>query len=279
MHIWNWRFSCSNKLFTKRSEKKKSVKRKLAESLLRLKYNAKFHLQLWAILSQLNEHDAAIEDAKRASEYWQESLKASNDLCLEIMKKKYSASKYDVVEHGNLGRKVSKSENRSNSFERSYDSRKSTMNELYKMKSSRINRHDRFVNKKGAKRNYNGHKNNSWIKQQRKELSHSRKSKSEKGRSRHSSISSSTSLVIRESIESDVLDQIHSFNLKRASINSQNESQTEFSSVNISNRRSSSTSSAQRAFYVSELVKVQDAELEKSIGVLDEVLDQIKEFN
>ena len=77
------------------------------------------------------------------------------------MKKKYSASKYDVVEHGNLGRKVSKSENRSNSFERSYDSRKSTMNELYKMKSSRINRHDRFVSKKGAKRSYNGHKNNS----------------------------------------------------------------------------------------------------------------------
>jgi len=77
------------------------------------------------------------------------------------MKKKYSTSKYDVVEHGHLARKGSKSENRSNSFERSYDSRKSTMNELYKMKSNRTNRRDRFINKKGAKRNYNGYQANS----------------------------------------------------------------------------------------------------------------------
>jgi hypothetical protein len=47
----------------------------------------------------------------------------------------------------------------------------------------------------------------------------------------------------------------------------------------MSNRRSSSTSSVQRAFYVSEIVKIQDAELENTKGILQEVLSQITEFN
>lgn len=68
-----------------------SKKRKLVENLLRLRYNTKFYLQLWAILSQLNEHDAAFEDSKRASEFWQESIMASYDLCCELIKKKHPA--------------------------------------------------------------------------------------------------------------------------------------------------------------------------------------------
>lgn len=66
------------KLFSKRSDKSKMTKRRrLTETLMKLRYSTKFHLQLCAILSQLHEHEPALEDAQNASEFCQESLKAS----------------------------------------------------------------------------------------------------------------------------------------------------------------------------------------------------------
>ena len=167
-------------------------------------------------------------------------------------------------------RKISKSETRQRSFnERSYDMTKLSMDKAYKrMKANRLNRHDKFIRKNLKKSHLN----------KTSKYEESRKSRSENNRSRHSSISSSTSLVLRESTESEILEQIHSFNLKKGSIYSQNGSNSEFSSVNLSNRRSSSTS-VQRAFYVSELVKIQDSEMEKSMNVLGEILRQVEEFN
>jgi len=81
-------------------------------------------------------------------------------------------------------------------------------------------------------------------------------------------------------MDNEALEQIHTFNLKRHSVCSQNprDSADSGSIVNFSNRRSSSTS-AQRAFYVSEFVKVQDNELERTTHVLKEILRQIDDFN
>ena len=74
------------------------------------------------------------------------------------------------------------------------------------------------------------------------------------------------------------MEQIHTFNLKRTSINSQSPSKERNNPLEISNRRISS-SSAQRSFYVSELVKIQDNEMERTMMVLKEMLKQIEEFN
>ena len=107
----------------------------------------------------------------------------------------------------------------------------------------------------------------------------SRTAKSEDNRSRHSSISSSTSLVFRESTDSQILEQIHTFNLKRSSVYSSHSmcKDSDFSSLTTNNKRSSSTST-QRAFYVSELVKIQDIEMEKTMEGLDEILKLITDF-
>ena len=74
------------------------------------------------------------------------------------------------------------------------------------------------------------------------------------------------------------MEQIHTFNLKRTSINSLSPAKERNNGLEISNRRISS-SSAQRSFYVSELVKIQDNEMERTIMVLKEILKQIDEFN
>lgn len=115
MHIWNSLFSYLRNYLQTEKKEKLANKRRLAEHLIRLRYNTKFHLQLCAILSQLNEHEAALQDAKNASDFWQESLKFSHDLWLELIKEKVS----DV--QGNSDRKVgkrkiSKSENRQSSI-------------------------------------------------------------------------------------------------------------------------------------------------------------------
>ena len=153
---------------------------------------------------------------------------------------------------------MSKSETRKSSLsDRPYDMNKATMNQLYKrMRTKRLNRQEKFVGQK-EKRHDKYTKNYSSLSSHRKSklVNETRKSRSESNRSRHSSISSSTSLIVRENSDCEVLEQIHSFNLKRGSVGSQKEGTSEMSSMNISNRRSSSTS-VQRAFYVSELVKV-----------------------
>jgi hypothetical protein len=79
-------------------------------------------------------------------------------------------------------------------------------------------------------------------------------------------------------VDNEILEQIHTFNLKRGSVNSQNPRDSDSGSVNFSNRRASSTS-AHRAFYVSEFVKIQDAEMERTMNVLKEIIKQIDEFN
>lgn len=85
-------------------------------------------------------------------------------------------------------------------------------------------------------------------------------------------------MILKESSDSEILEQIHTFNLKRGSVYSQSSvSKSDFSSVSVNNRRSSSTS-AQRAFYISELVKIQDSEMERTLHVLDEILKQIDDF-
>jgi hypothetical protein len=75
-------------------------------------------------------------------------------------------------------------------------------------------------------------------------------------------------------VDNEILEQIHTFNLKRGSVNSQNPRDSDSGSVNFSNRRASSTS-AHRAFYVSEFVKIQDAEMERTMNVLKEIIKQI----
>lgn len=140
-----------------------SKKKKITENLMRLKYSTKFHLQLWAILSQLNEHEAALEDSKKASEFWQESLKASHDLCCEILKKKSTDEKYERKDKRVGIRKVSKSETRQSSFsDRPYDSKKGSMDKVYrKMKPQRMNRHEKFMKKSVRRNQLNFYKNNN----------------------------------------------------------------------------------------------------------------------
>jgi hypothetical protein len=262
--------------------KKISKRRRLTENLMRLRYNTKFHLQLWAILSQLNEHEAALEDAKNASEFCQESLKVSYDLWLEIMKDKQNGSRYERKNQKMGGRKVSKSENRqSNTSDSPYNSKlKNTMNRVFKnLDRKRTNRQDNFIDRSSRRNHIKIFKNSSSFSstKNKAELNESRGAKSENNRSRHSSISSSTSLVIRESIDNEILEQVHTFNLKRGSTYSQGDLSGD-SSMNWSNRRNSTTS-MQRAFYVSELVKIQDSEMERTIHVLGEILRQVDEFN
>jgi hypothetical protein len=153
---------------------------------------------------------------------------------------------------------------------------KKTMNQAFKsLSSKRSSRKDRFRSKNTVKSSL---KYRTSCKKSKGKLDITRSSKSEDNRSRHSSISSSTSLVIKESAENEILEQIHTFNLKRGSVYSQvSMNKSDLSSMSGSNRRSSSTS-AQRAFYISELVKIQDSELDRTMYVLNEILRQIDDF-
>lgn len=147
---------------------------------------------------------------------------------------------------------------------------KKTVDQAFKtLSSKRMGRKERFRAK--YKYTTNDQKNKA-------KLDNTRSSKSEDDRSRYSSLSSSTSLVLKESGDNEILEQIHTFNLKRGSVYSQESvNNSDFSSVSVNNRRSSSTS-AQRAFYISELVKIQDTELERTMHVLSEILKQIEDF-
>lgn len=259
------------KLFVKRSDRPKvNKRRRLTEHLMRLKYSTKFNLQLWAILSQLNEHDEALQDAINASEFCQESLKCSHDLCLEILKDRQADDRYEPKSNKLGKRKISKSENRQTSLQdKPYEQRlKKTMKSAYKeMNPKRLARQDKFY----AKNN-----NGSFTTIKKNRLDITRESKSEDNRSRHSSISSSTSLIIRESADSEILEQIHTFNLKRSSMALNTIKEPEYSSFT---KRRGSTNSAHRAFYVSELVKIQDSEMERTMNVLKEMIRQVEDFN
>lgn len=179
-------------------------------------------------------------------------------------------------------RKISKSENRQSSVsDRPYDNKlKKTMNSAFKnFNSKRMDRQDKFVAKNPCRNQIRMYKNSSSFSNSKRKpgFEEKRDSKSEDNRSRHSSISSSTSLIIRESMDNEILEQIHTFNLKRGSVYSQgNESKD--SSINASNRRRNSTS-IQKAFYVSELVRIQDSEMERTMHVLTEILRQVDDFN
>lgn len=233
-------------------------------------------------MSQLNEHEEALQDAKNASDFCQESLKCSHDLCLEILKGKDTTERYNRKEQKYGTRKISKSENRQSSLsDKPYEGKlKTSMNKaLNGYNDTRLDRQDKFY-VKNVRRNQLRFYNNdtSFSSNKRRKLDDSRLSKSEDNRSRHSSISSSTSLIIRKSTDSEILEQIHTFNLKRGSVYSANGRDSDQSSVSITNRRASSTST-QRAFYVSELVKIQDSEMERTMHVLKEIMRQIEDFN
>ena len=124
------------------------------------------------------------------------------------------------------GRKISKSENRQSSTSESpYNSKlKNSMNQVFKnINRKRTNRQDNFIDRSSRRNHIKIFKNSSSFNSSKDkvELNESRGSKSENNRSRHSSISSSTSLVIRESIDNEILEQVHTFNLKRGSTYSQ----------------------------------------------------------
>lgn len=179
-------------------------------------------------------------------------------------------------------RKISKSENRqSSASDRPYDNKlKKTMNSAFKnFTSKRMDRQDKFVAKNPCRNQIKMYKNSSSFSSSKRKsgFEEKRNSKSEDSRSRHSSISSSTSLIIRESMDNEILEQIHTFNLKRGSVYSQGD-ESKDSSMNTSNRRRNSTS-LQKAFYVSELVKIQDSEMERTMHVLSEILRQVEDFN
>lgn len=124
------------------------------------------------------------------------------------------------------GRKISKSENRQSSASESpYNSKlKKSMNRVFKnLNTKRMNRQDNFVDKSSRRNQVKIFKNSCSFNSTKNKLGLdvSRGSKSENNRSRHSSISSSTSLVIRESTDNEILEQVHTFNLKRGSTYSQ----------------------------------------------------------
>lgn len=231
-------------------------------------------------MSQLNEHDEALQDAINASEFCQESLKCSHDLCLEILKERNADDRYDPKSNKLGKRKISKSENRQTSLQdKPYEQKlKKTMKSAFKeMNAKRLDRQDKFYNKNTRRNQIKFHKNNgSFTTIKKNKLDITRESKSEDNRSRHSSISSSTSLIIRESADSEILEQIHTFNLKRSSMALHSVNDPEYSSFT---KRRGSTNSAHRAFYVSELVKIQDTEMERTMNVLKEMIRQVEDFN
>ena len=179
-------------------------------------------------------------------------------------------------------RKISKSENRqSNSKDKPYENRwKNSMNSAFKRLNSKWKgRQERFNGKNLRRSHLRFYDSNSSIgSTHRKRLNISRDSKSEDDKSRHSSISSSTSLIIKESADNEILEQVHTFNLKRSSVYSNSGKDSEQDSVDLSKGRVSSTS-AQRAFYISELVKIQDTEMERTMHVLQEIIRQVEDFN
>jgi hypothetical protein len=83
------------------------------------------------------------------------------------------------------------------------------------------------------------------------------------------SSSQSTSVMIRASVDSESLEKIHTFSLKRASVE---DSHLTNDSQDTSNpKRNHSQSSTGKAFYVEEKVKVMDNHVMQSEGILKEL--------
>jgi len=183
---------------------------------------------------------------------------------------------HDESKTGKDTRKVSKSENRESlGSDQPYEAKwkKSMSNAFKTLSAKRMGRQDRFKAKNIRRNQIKFYNSNGSFRSKHTKLEES-ESKSENNRSRHSSISSSASLIIKESS----ICEVHTFNLKRSSVYSQSIGKdSDFSSITMSNRRSSSTS-AHRAFYVSELVKIQDTEMDRTMHVLKEIIRQTEDF-
>lgn len=257
----------------------------IASKLHKFRYQCKFHLQLCAVLSQVNKHQEAFEIGKRASKLSEELIKCTHHLCQKYVKRVKQALKGDEKEknteqNGASTNAKTKGKRKGDELCSPYSAKNSGV------KRSGANSASGSISagntNQGSGSARIGDRGRSRQRKGRRPLSASAKeSRATQDDLSDDSVSSTTSIRITKSVERDSLEKIHTFSLKQTSTNNSTgvsssigeDASAEKASSNSINLRKKESENTQgngaKTFYVEEKIKVLENVIIKAEPVIN----------